>query len=200
MSVVRLSRLMPTQSRLFNTTQELTSRGDATSEAIALDTRLALSVKDVGSASMLRSVLVLALLALSSCDIFYGVVKHAEPGTGFDASIAQDVVRQHPDCIPAAGYPWDGETMLCVARRGEAEAGVGYSAGGRVTVESLWTGRLPAQRVVDEALRLQSELIRLLRARFPKLPPETDWSVDWVRMEAQQGAAADDRPQAGDRG
>lgn len=144
---------------------------------------------------MRRSVLVLALLALSSCDILYGVVKHAEPGTGFDASIAQDVVRQHADCMPAEGYPWDGETMLCLARRGEAKAGVGYSAGGRVTVESLWTGRLPAQRVVDESLRLQAELIRLLCTRFPKLPPETEWSVDWVRMEAQQGHAAD-RPQA----
>lgn len=134
---------------------------------------------------MRRLALLLPLFVLPSCDFFYGVARRAEPGTGFDAAVAQDIVRRHPDSKPSEGFAWNGQEMLCLVRRGEAEAGVGYSAGREVTVESLWVGRPPAEQVVDESLLLQSELIRMLRERFPNLPPEPEWSVEWVGMDVQ---------------
>ncbi len=60
-----------------------------------------------------------------------------------------------------------------------------------MTIESLWTGHPPAQAVIDQSLLLQAELIRMLRARFPSLPAEAQWSVEWVRMNDPRGAPAD---------
>ncbi|MGE3174558.1 MAG: hypothetical protein AB7O97_18145 [Planctomycetota bacterium] len=125
---------------------------------------------------------VLALAVLASCDIFYGVTRHTPAPPDFDARAAAAAVREHPDHAAAEGLAWDGEAMWSVVRRGEAHAGVGYSRGGSLSVESWWVGRPPAQSTLRESLRLQSELIELLRARCPGLPPEAVWATYWGRM------------------
>lgn len=156
-------------------------------EALARGSRL--GATDVGSAKMYRVALLLPLLALASCDTFYGFVRHTEVGPGFDIEAARALVAEHPDCDHQT-YAWKDGTVYCYVRRGEATADVTYEDR-HLGIVSLWTGRLPEPGVLDESAGLQAELIDLLRARFPELPPATEWSFDWIGMDAQQAAAVD---------
>jgi hypothetical protein len=129
-----------------------------------------------------RCALATMLFLLAACDVFHGVVRQTEVET-FDAAMAQELVRGHVDFDPRAGHAWDGETMWCVVQRGEIRAGVGFTAPRSLSVELLWVGRPPEARDLRASLELQSQLIEMLRERFSAVPPESAWSVRWVRME-----------------
>ena len=137
-----------------------------------------------------RFALVLLLLPLASCDVFYGFVRHVDVDPGFDADALQVLVGQHPDSS-SEFYAWDGEVMHRLVQRGRAQALVGYRDR-HLSLSSMWTGRLPEQAVIDASNQLQGELIELMRSSFPDLPSLPDWATVRVRMDAQLDDAADE--------
>ena len=121
------------------------------------------------------------------------------PDTAFSQSTV-DTARQELPALHAADraahFATDaaaliaaqGEPLISV-RDGAVHATVSFD-GGRVWVGSIWISRPPSEDVLDQSIELQRSLIQRMHRAVPALPSEEAWATEWVRMEAQQGAAA----------
>jgi hypothetical protein len=152
-----------------------------------------------------RAALPLLCFALASCDVFYGVCRRADAPSSFDPRAAQEILRKQPGFDAVDALAWDGTNLWCPFRLDGAIAGFSYSpleeyGESGLVMESLWVGHPPDADLLRKSLLLQDTLLRLLSEQLPDFPPPSTFSTEWVNMEAQDGAAADERPQAGARG
>jgi hypothetical protein len=133
-----------------------------------------------------RAAILLALPFLAACEYAFGVQRHAvvPPGLAFrelDAVLVGDPGYSAGESRPEEDY--------CLVRDGAVHATVSFD-GGRVWVGSIWISRPPSEDVLDQSIELQRSLIQRMHRAVPALPSEEAWATEWVRMEAQQGAAA----------
>lgn len=130
---------------------------------------------------MLRFVLPFAALALASCSVMRGVTRKTElPPEVVPAEIPAAVMA-HPS--GPAVVPWDGR-QLSVAF-GDEDANLLLRCYGRTLyAESLWLNRVPEPALLRRSLQLQEEVIQLLRARFPGIPPIENWEIRWHGIDA----------------
>jgi hypothetical protein len=129
----------------------------------------------------------LSCLLLASCDVFHGVRRRAAAPPLFDPVVAEAMLRRHPHFVAAEAIAWDGRSMWCPFRDGEAFAGIGYSpfeeyGGAGIAVDSLWVGSPPSADVLRSSLRLQNDLLAVLAAGFQDFPPLPAFRTEWVNM------------------
>jgi hypothetical protein len=108
------------------------------------------------------------------------------------ARALEQTARSHRSV--AECHEWDGETFWLMLQEGDANAGL-QCRGAVLSVDSAWLNRDPQPAVLQRSLELQAEVIDIMRARFPGVPPMDRWQVEWYHLEAQQADAAG-RPQA----
>lgn len=136
---------------------------------------------------MLRNLLPFAALALASCSVMRGVIRKTElPPEVVPAEIPAAVMA-HPS--GPAVVPWDG--MQLQVAFGDGDANLLLSCYGRTLyAESLWLNQAPEPAVLRRSLQLQEEVIQLLCARFPGIPPVENWETRWRGIDAPPEAVA----------
>ncbi len=142
--------------------------------------------------------LLLGVLSLQACgslqgNLLHGVARSAPSPAGFDPAAAEEAACKHPRLSASETRSWNGQELWVVVRDGDARAGLAV-AQGQLQVSSGWVNRVPEPSALEQSLRLQRELIELLRARFPALPPTEEWKVHWSHLEPPPAAAAPDTP------
>lgn len=134
---------------------------------------------------MNRIIPILALLVLTSCDFYRGLIRSTYPGPEFDAAVAQNLASQPPGSVPHFIDKWDGETMGVTIQRGDVYVRVTYSVGNPISLRSVYlVTNEELKPLIHDSLGLQSEIIEVLRQRFPALPPQSEWTITWLSMEA----------------
>jgi hypothetical protein len=131
--------------------------------------------------------LTLALLLLAGCEYAYGVTRHVEAPEGCEFSTLEDALRLEPGFSAVESV----QDNLCLVRDGDAHASV-LSDDHALWIGSIWINREPTADVLQRSMDLQVHLIRRMRSVVPAIPPEEAWITEWVNMEAQLDAAADE--------
>ena len=145
----------------------------------------------------MRSIsLLLCVLFLQACsglqgNVLHGVARSAHAPEGFDPAAAEEAVRKHPQLSAGETRSWNGQELWVVVRDGDARAGFAVERG-ELQVSSGWMNRVPEPSALEHSLRLQQELVELLRARFPVLPPADEWKIHWSHLEPPPAAASPD--------
>ena len=136
-----------------------------------------------------HSPLLLPLLLLAtSCTQWHGVTRVTTSVPTFDPARVEATVHRHPDWDARQSDAWDGESFAWALQRGDARALLSYEQGKLLKLESLWPGRQPSATTLSTSLRLQSDLIRLLRSQCPELAPESAWVTRMIDLDAEPDA------------
>lgn len=134
----------------------------------------------------MRPTLPLALLLLTtSCTQWHGVTRATGSVPTFDPARVEAVVHRHPDWDAQQSDAWDGDSLAWALQRGDARALFTYERGKLLRIESLWPARQPTATTLSTSLRLQSDLIRLLRSQCPELAPESAWVTQKMELDAE---------------
>lgn len=136
-----------------------------------------------------RSLLTLLLFA-TSCTHWHGVERTTSSVPTFDPARIEATVHRHLDWNARDSEAWDGDSLAWSLRRGDAHALLTYQPGKMLHIASLWPGRQPTATTLSTSLRLQSDLIRLLRSQCPELAPESAWLTRKIDLDAEPDATS----------
>jgi hypothetical protein len=141
---------------------------------------------------MRKSLSIVGVLALASCDVSRGVVRRVSPGPGFDRTRAQALLVAHQFSGPTDVLVGGHEPMDLTIRQGRAYVAVSHSKGKLLELSSLYLlTNEDLAPVIKQTNLLHSEIIDVLHLRCLTIPPESDWDTKWSWMAAQHDDATD---------